>query len=155
MRWVELGAFTPIMRTHEGANKDDNWSWEKDQETTDHFRRFALVHQALAADFQALAQEASGTSAPILRHLMLVFPNDAQSRTVDDQFMIGEQLLVAPVVEEGATTRQVYLPPGSWFHVWTGEEHAGGTTVTVEAPIGSPPVFSLGQDRADLRAIPE
>lgn len=153
MRWVELGAFTPIMRTHEGANKDDNWSWEKDQETTDHFRRFALVHDALAPDFMALADEASASSAPILRHVMLVFPNDPQSLAVDDQFMIGEQLLVAPVVEQGATSREVYLPPGTWFHVWSGQEHTGGATVTVDAPIGSPPVFSFGEDRADLRAI--
>ena len=155
MRWVELGAFTPIMRTHEGANKDDNWSWEKDQETTNHFRRFALVHEALAPDFRTLAQEASSSSAPILRHLMLVFPDDPTSRTVDDQFMIGEQLLVAPVVEAGATSRAVYLPPGTWFDVWSGEQHDGGTVVTVDAPLGSPPVFSFGQDRSDLRAIPQ
>ena len=48
-----------------------------------------------------------------------------------------------------------YLPPGTWFHVWTGEEHAGGAVITVEAPIGSPPVFAFGEDRPDLRAIPE
>lgn len=152
---MELGAFTPIMRTHEGANKDDNWSWEKDQETTNHFRRFALVHELLAPDFMALAEEASSTSAPMLRHLMLVFPDDPQSLAVHDQFMIGEELLVAPVVEEGATSRDVYLPPGTWFHVWTGQEHAGGATITVEAPIGSPPVFSFGEDRSDLRAVVE
>ena len=64
------------------------------------------------------------------------------------------QFLVAPVTTEGATTRDVYLPPGStWFDVWTGESHDGGQTVTVDAPLGSPPVFSRDADRADLRAI--
>ena len=89
----------------------------------------------------------------MLRHLTLVFPGDDASRTVADQFMLGDTLLVAPVVAEGATTKQVYLPPGTWFHVWTGDMHTGGQTVMVDAPIGQPPVFSLGVDRADLRAV--
>ena len=59
----------------------------------------------------------------------------------------------ARVVGQGATTKQVYLPPGTWFHVWTGDMHTGGQTVMVDAPIGQPPVFSLGVDRADLRAV--
>ena len=61
--------------------------------------------------------------------------------------------MIAPVVEEGAVTKSVYLPPGRWFHVWTGAVYDGGRTVTAEAPIGSPPVFSRDADRADLRAI--
>jgi sulfoquinovosidase len=153
LRWTELGAFTPIMRTHEGNKKDENWSWEKDAETTAHFRRFARVHQALKPDFLSLAQEAAETGAPILRHLMLVFPKDAESRRMSDQFMIGDKLLVAPVVTEGATARTVYLPPGAWFHVWTGDRYEGGGEVEVAAPIGQPPVFAYAEDRADLRQI--
>jgi sulfoquinovosidase len=153
-RWVELGAFTPIMRTHEGNNKDDNWSWEKDPETTDHFRRFTLVHQALAPDFETWAEEAAASSMPIVRHMMLVFPDDPTSATVDDQFMLGDALLVAPVMVQGATDKSVYLPPGTWFDVWTGESIAGGQRIDVPAAIGTPPVFSRGVDRSDLRAIP-
>lgn len=152
-RWTELGAFTPIMRTHEGNNKDENWSWETDAETTEHFRRFARVHEALVPEIRGFAQEAASSSVPIVRHLMLEFPSDAMSRTIDDQFMLGDALLVAPVVVEGAEKRSVYLPPGTWFHVWTGTAYEGGNTVEVDAPIGSPPVFALGQDRTDLRAI--
>lgn len=153
MRWTELGAFTPIMRTHEGAMKDDNWSWEKDQETTDHFRRFALIHEALGPELKTLAQEAAQSSLPLVRHLIIEFPDDPASRGISDQYLLGPDLLVAPVVEEGATERSVYLPPGTWFHVWTGDEYDGGQTVEVDAPIGSPPVFSRGADRTDLRAI--
>ena len=153
-RWTELGAFTPIMRTHEGANKDDNWSWDSDAETTEHFRRFALVHDALTPEIMAWAAEAAQTSMPIVRHLMLEFPDDADARTVSDQYMLGDALLVAPVTTQGATSRMVYLPAGTpWFHVWTGDEYAGGQTVEIAAPIGSPPVFSRGADRSDLRAI--
>lgn len=153
MRWTELGAFTPIMRTHEGNLSDENWSWERDAETTAHFRRFARIHDALAPELQALAAEAATTSAPMVRHLLLEFPDDPGSRAVSDQLMLGPSLLVAPVVEEGATVRSVYLPPGVWFHVWSGTEHAGGGVIEVDAPIGEPPVFSRDVDRPDLRAI--
>jgi len=154
MRWVELGAFTPIMRTHEGNNKDENWSWEKDAETTAHFRRFAQIHELLKADFERLSDEAQQTSAPLLRHLVLGYPDDPESRLIDDQFLIGDELLVAPVVTEGTTERSVYLPPGhAWFHVWTGMSHDGGAHVTVEAPLGSPPVFSRDEDRPELRGL--
>ncbi len=153
LRWVELGAFTPIMRTHEGAFRDDNWAWDKDAESTAHFKRFANVHAALADELQSLAMDAQTTSVPIVRHLMLEFPDDPATYTVHDQYMLGPDLLVAPVLTEGATARDVYLPAGTWFDVWTGEEHQGGQVVTVAAPIGSPPVFSRGADRADLRAI--
>jgi alpha-glucosidase len=151
LRWVELGAFTPIMRTHEGNLKDENWSWDSDQQTIDHVRRFAAIHALLAPELQQLAREAADSSMPIVRHLMMVFPEDRAARAVDDQFMLGPDLLVAPVVRQGATSRSVYLPSGNWFHVWSGESYEGSATVEVAAPIGEPPVFSLGDDRSDLR----
>lgn len=151
MRWTELGAFTPIMRTHEGADKEGNWSWEKSPATTAHFRRFALVHCALRDDFMVLSDEAQRTSAPILRHLMLEFPDDPLTWDISDQYMIGDSLLVAPVVAEGATSKSVYFPGGEWFNVWTGERVAGGQRVVVDAPIGSPPVYALGRDDPRFR----
>ena len=152
MRWTELGAFTPIMRTHEGADKEGNWSWEKSPATTAHFRRFSLVHCALRPLFITLSDEAQETSVPILRHLMLEFPDDPETFSISDQFMIGDAYLVAPVVEEGATTRSVYFPEGTWFNVWTGAPIEGGRRVIVKAEIGSPPVYSHGQDRPELPA---
>jgi alpha-glucosidase len=153
LRWTELGAFTPIMRTHEGAFRDENWAWDRDAETTAHFKRFASIHAALGDELAALAEEAHLTSVPMVRHLMLEFPDDAATYAIHDEYLLGPDLLVAPVLTEGATSRSVYLPAGTWFHVWTGTELQGGRTITVDAPIGSPPVFSRGADRADLRAI--
>ena len=150
-RWTELGAFAPVMRTHQGADKLNNWNWNSDAETVAHFRKFTFVHCALADDFKALAEVAVETGAPILRHLMLVFPDDTETWNISDQFMVGDDLLVAPVVAQGATTKSVYLPAGTWFNVWTGESVQGGQRVDVEAPLGSPPVFSLGEDRTDIR----
>lgn len=153
-RWTELGAFTPIMRTHEGNRRDVNHDWDADAETVAHFRRFARVHGALRAELTALAEEAQATGAPMVRHLLLEFPDDRACWPVSDQYLLGTGLLVAPITTEGATRRAVYLPAGAtWFHVWTGEEHEGGRTIEVEAPIGSPPVFSRDRDRPELRAI--
>ncbi len=154
MRWTELGAFTPIMRTHEGNDKENNWRWESDAETTEHFRRFARIHEALGPELAVLAESAAASGTPMVRHLMLEFPDDPAAVAVSDSFLLGPDLLVAPVVEEGATSRTVVLPTGAtWFHVWTGDTYEGGETVEIEAPIGTPPVFARDADRPDLRDI--
>ena len=153
LRWTELGAFTPVMRSHEGLRALDNWAWDTDAETSAHFRRFARIHQALLPEIEAAASEAATSSMPIVRHLVLMFPDDPNVVGLDQQYMFGDTLLVAPVIEEGAITREVYLPAGHWFHVFTGDTHEGGQMVTVDAPLGTPAVFSLGVDRPDLRAI--
>ena len=120
----------------------------------DHLKRIGIKLESKVQELEAMAAEADASSMPMVRHLMIEFPNDVASRAVHDQFMLGDSLLVAPVVEEGATTRSLYLPPGTWYHVWTGDTYEGGVTLTIDAPIGSPPVFSLGEDRPDLRAVP-
>lgn len=151
MRWTELGAFTPVMRTHEGADKLNNWNWDRDAETTAHFRRYVAVHCALRPTFAALAAEAAVSSAPLLRAMVLAYPDDPIARARSDQFLVGEDLLVAPVLTPGATERTLYLPEGVWYDVWTGDKLDGGQTVTRPAPLGTIPVFSRGRDRSDLR----
>lgn len=151
LRWTELGALSPFMRTHDGNERDENWRWDADEETTAHFVAMARLHEALAPELRALAQEAATTSVPILRHLLLEFPEDPQARAVADQFMLGSTLLAAPVFAEGARQREVYLPAGTWVDVWTGEALEGGRWITADAPLGQPPLYSLGVDRPDLR----
>ena len=153
LRWTELGAFTPVMRTHEGNQQLTNWSWEKDAETTAHFRRFARIHDALGPELMVLSEQAQQRSVPMVRHLMLQYPEDVEARTIDDQYLLGADLLVAPVVEAGAISRSVYLPAGIWYHLWSGVPYQGGQRITVDAPIGSPPVFARNADRSDLRLI--
>jgi len=154
LRWIELGAFTPIMRTHEGNRRDVNHNWDTDAETIAHFRRFALVHDALRDEFVRWSAEAQVSGVPLVRHLMLEFPEDRASWLVHDEYMLGDTLLVAPILHEGEVSRSVYFPAGAqWFDVWTGDMHEGGTTAVIDAPIGSPPVFSRDADRVDLRGI--
>lgn len=152
-RWVELAAFTPVFRTHEGLRGRENWSWDRDDATTAHFARFARVHRALAAEIMALGEAHRRTGMPIVRALGLAFPDDPRGYDVRDEFMLGDALLVAPVVTEGATSRSVYLPAGEWFDVWDPSvRRTGPAEVTVEAPIGRPPVFSRAA-RSDLAGV--
>jgi len=141
-RWAELGAFNPVFRTHEGNFKDLNWRWDKNAETTDHFRAMAKLHQQLAPLYRALADQAQESGLPIIRHLLLEFPNDDAAWGVHDQFMIGSDILVAPITTEGTTSREVYLPAGSWTHLWSGLALEGPTTMTIDAPIGQPAAFA-------------
>lgn len=153
LRWSELGAFSPIFRTHEGNRKKENWSWDKDEETLAHFTRMSIVHARLAPELITLAAEAGRTGAPMVRHLVLAHPDDRESQRTHDEYLLGDRLLVAPVLAEGARTRSVYFPPGNaWFDVWTGARYEGGTRIEVAAAIGSPPVFARDADRTDLRA---
>lgn len=152
-RWVELAAFTPVFRTHEGLRRAENWSWDRDDETRAHFVRFARVHRALAPRIAALGEAHRATGMPIVRALGLAFPDEPRGYDVRDEYMLGDDLLVAPVVSQGATSRRVYLPRGPWFDVWDPtRSFTGPAEVTVEAPIGRPPVFSRVA-REDLRAI--
>ncbi len=161
-RWTELGAFTLVMRTHEGLRRAMNWNWDGGPDATQaeidatvaHFRRFARIHEALVPYFATLVDEAAATSMPPLRHLLLVFPYDPEVVGIADQFMIGDDLLVAPVVHEGQTSRSVYFPAGTYHHALRPDEtYVGPATHAVEAPIGEPPVFWRGAERVDLRAI--
>ncbi len=151
-RWTELGALTPFMRTHDGNERDENWRWDTDADTTEHFAAMARLHAALAPEVLALAEDAAETGHPIVRHLMLAYPSDPLTHALTDQYLIGSDLLVAPVLTEGQTERTLYLPEGTWTHVWTGEDHTGPGEVTVSAELGEPPLFSRTGDRPDLRA---
>jgi alpha-glucosidase (family GH31 glycosyl hydrolase) len=82
------------------------------------------------------------TGAPFLRALPLDFPDDPKVADLRDEYMFGPGFLVAPVTEQGATSRTVYLPAGSdWYNFWTNERFKGGQTVTVAAPIDTLPLF--------------
>ncbi len=151
-RWTELGALSPFMRTHDGNERDRNWRWDSDAETTAHFAAMSRLHAALAPELVSWAADAQVTGAPLVRHLMLDSPTDETVWDINDQYLLGPDLLVAPVLTEGATSRRLYLPVGTWVHVWSGTSYAGPAWVEVDAPIGEPPLFSRDVDRPDLRA---
>jgi sulfoquinovosidase len=139
-RWYELGAFTPVMRTHEGNRPDDNLQIDSTPELLAGFVRWSRVHAALAPWVRHLCDEATATGLPAQRALFLHYPGDRATFTIQDQYLYGADLMVAPVIEEGAVARKLYLPAGEWLHVWNGE-HFGAGWHEVDAPIGSPPIF--------------
>jgi alpha-D-xyloside xylohydrolase/alpha-glucosidase len=142
MRWVELGALTPVMRLHRGLYPLCNhWDFRRDGETLAHFKEYSILHGSLFPYYYTLAHEAKQTGWPILRHPYLHFPDDPQVAAYPYQFLIGDRLLAAPVIRLGRTSQQVYLPRGSWSHWWTGTSYEGPAVVSVQAPIGEVPLF--------------
>lgn len=143
VRWCELSAFTVMYRTHEGNLPDDSFQYDSDEEALALFVRMGQVWAAWADLRAELTRESAATGHPILRPMFVEFPNDDPLvYDLDLQFMVGSDLLIAPAVDQGATTVTLYLPRGTaWVHMWTDATFAGGEWVTIDAPVGFPPVF--------------
>ncbi len=142
-RWYELGAFTPVMRTHEGNRPEDNLQIDSTPALLRGFARWSRVHAALAPWVRHLCEEASATGLPAQRALFLHYPKDRETFKIQDQYLYGADLMVAPVIEEGALARLVYLPGDAgtvWRHMWSGADWAPGWH-DVPAEIAEPPVF--------------
>src|SRR5699024_12344799 len=81
------------------------------------------------------------TGLPVMRTLVLNYENDPHVYNLNDEYMVGEDILTAPVVQQGQTKRAVYLPKGEWIDFWNGVEYSGGNTILVDAPIDKLPLF--------------
>ena len=154
MRWAEMGAFTPVMRTHEGNRPRDNLQIDQDPQVLAHFARMTRVYVHLVPYLKSLVAEASARGLPVQRPLFLHFEHDARTYAIQDAYLYGADLLVAPVWQAGATEWSTYLPEGAeWVHVWSGRTFPGGQDATVPAPFGEPPVFyRASSDFAELFA---
>ena len=141
MRWCELAAFAPVMRSHEGNRPDDNLQYDSTPELLACFARWSRIHAHLAPYVRHVCDQALATGLPAQRPLFLHYPDDSALFAVQDQYLYGEDLLVAPVIGEGATARTVILPGTTpWVHAFTGEHCAPGIA-DIAAPVGTPPVF--------------
>lgn len=141
-RWAEMAAFTAVMRTHEGNRPDQNLQIDQDLEVLSHFARMTRVYRHLAPYQKAIGEEAFDLGLPLQRPLFLHFEDDPRAYETQTVYLLGPDLLVAPVIEAGLRAASVYLPKGAeWVHVWSGRAYAGGLEVEVAAPLGAPPVF--------------
>ena len=143
VRWFEFGTFLPTMRTHGTRDYNEVWSYGPQAEPI--LEKFLKLRYTLMPYLYSLGWQTHETGAPFMRALFMDFPTDP--RVLDDriattEYMFGPALLVAPVTEQGATSREVYLPAGSdWYNYWTDTKLHGGQSVTVQAPIDQIPLF--------------
>ncbi len=141
LRWTQYGAFNPIMRDILGEQRSDAIYLWSDADTVANFKRYARLHTDLFPLFYTLAKEASETGRPIMRHPYLLYPTDPLSISQEREFLLGESLLVAPVVTLEDNVKPLYLPPGKWVDFWTGELIEGGREITAQAPLDTIPVY--------------
>jgi alpha-D-xyloside xylohydrolase len=140
VRWYEWGAFQPVMRAHGERDHNEVWSYGKDAEPI--LEKYLRLRYQLMPYIYSQAYGTYQTGAPYMRALFMDFPNDPNVTDIRDEYMFGPAFLVAPVTEQGATSRSVYLPAGSdWYNYWTNERIHGGQTITAAAPIDTIPLF--------------
>ena len=139
MRWCEMNAFTPVLRGHEGLNPDINAQHDASERVLKHNAKMAKLHVALKPYIQAAVKENAESGLAVIRPLFFHY-DEKQAYEEAYEFLLGRDILVAPVLKQGAKDRTVYLPEDKWVHLFSGKEYGGGT-VTVSAPLGKPPVF--------------
>ncbi|MGA7219940.1 MAG: TIM-barrel domain-containing protein, partial [Candidatus Sulfotelmatobacter sp.] len=139
-RWFEYATFLPIFRAHGSRNFNEVWSYGKAAEPI--LEKYLKLRYQLMPYIYSLGYKTYETGAPSMRALFMDFPNDPKVADLADEYMFGPSFLVAPVTDQGATSRMVYLPAGGdWYNFWTNERIRGGREIRVEAPIDTLPLF--------------
>ncbi|KAL4448263.1 hypothetical protein ABPG75_005482 [Micractinium tetrahymenae] len=146
-RWVSLGAFYPFSRDHSDlhASYQELYRWP---EVAAAGKKALGMRYRLLPYLYSAFHAAHTSGAPVMRPLWLNFPADPHTHTFDRQFMVGDALLVSPVLQQGADSVEAYFPPGTWHSLWDDgavvEAGKGGTTATLHAPLGDIPLHMLG-----------
>jgi alpha-D-xyloside xylohydrolase len=139
-RWFEYGTFLPTLRIHGDRKHTEIWAFGKPAE--DIMARYDRLRYQLIPYIYSQAKFTHDTGAPFMRALWMDFPNDPAVADIGTEYMFGPAFLVAPVTEQGQTSKDVYLPAGSdWYDFWTNEKLAGGRWVKAAAPADRIPVF--------------
>ena len=163
LRWFAWGCFSPVFRMHgerspwyereqeyrnnirQITSGRDNEVWSFGEENTPILCKYLFLRERLRPYVRQIMREAHETGAPVMRPLFYEFPQDKAAWQVEDCYMFGPDMLVAPVMEPGVTQRRIYLPAGeTWKDAYTGQVYEGGQTVTVPAPIDIIPVMLRG-----------
>jgi alpha-D-xyloside xylohydrolase len=161
IRWFQFGAFSPLFRLHGHRlpNTDDfgggpNDVWSFGEEAYRILKYYMLLRERLRPYIMEQMRAAHERGIPPMRPLFVDFHSDAQCYEVDDEYMFGPDLLVAPVVEAKARSKDVYLPAGCiWRDAWTSLEYQGGHRITVDAPLDRIPLFLRGEAQLPIRLV--
>jgi alpha-glucosidase (family GH31 glycosyl hydrolase) len=150
LRWVELGALSPIMMEQNACanplGKQEKWKLWGDQETIDVYRHYARLHTRLLPYFLVLANQAHKTGKPLTLHPFLLHPDVEAAWSIDDAYYLGPALYVSPVVRRGVTTKQVWLPPGRFVDFDDFRVFEGNGVVDIDVPLAKLPLF-LAEDQ--------
>lgn len=140
VRWFQYGAFQPNFRTHGSRPENEVWSYGKQAQPI--LEKYLRLRYQLMPYIYSLGHFSNQTGAPFMRGLFMDFGSDPKTADLGDEYMFGPALLVAPITEQGVTSRTVYLPAGTdWYNYWTNERLHGGQNITVQAPIETLPLF--------------
>ncbi len=135
VRWTQASALMPMMQFSFAP-------WHLDPESEKICLKYTRLHEQLGDYIHSLALEAHRTGRPLIRPLFFRDPGDEQAYLARQEFLLGDRFLVAPVLEKGAVSREVYLPAGLWKDFWSGELYRGGTTLAAyPAPLDKLPIF--------------
>ena len=144
LRWAEFAALSTIMQLGGGGTGDathNPWDPRYGEGAVDVYRRYARLHMDLLPTFEALVDKASTDGTPVLVPLGVYMGDDEEAWADREAFLVGEHLVAYPVVEEGASSRAVRLPSGTWLDWWTGAAFTGPLSETVSAPLETLPLF--------------
>ena len=141
LRWAEWAVFSPIFRLHGSGQAGTHAPWTFDRQTVRVYRALSILHERAAPLIMRLWRDATRTGLPPTRPLWLEFPGDARGAAQEQEWTLGDDVLVAPVVEQGARSRRVYFPRGCWRDPQTGVTERGPRTATVRAPLTRLPYF--------------
>lgn len=140
-RWTQVGAFTPYFRNHSAMDTVRQEPWAFGQPYEDIIKKYIELRYQWLPHFYNLFVETTKTGLSVMRPLFMEYPEDSNTFNLSDQFMIGDNVIIAPILKPDTYHRVVYLPVGSWYDYWTDKLYVGGTHVLVEAPIDTLPIF--------------
>lgn len=140
-RWVQVGCFSPLFRNHSAAGTRRQEPWQFGEQVMDIYRKYVKLRYQWIPYFYDLFYEEEKTGAPIMRPLVFHYEKDEAAKVCNDEFMLGSRILAAPVVNQGAERRMVYLPEGQWYDYWTHEKLTGPVCFVREAPLDCCPIY--------------
>ena len=140
-RWIEAAVFSPLFRNHSCKGTRRQEPWQFGEEVVSIYRKYVKLRYQFLPYLYDLFYLGEQTGLPVMRPLVLHYPQDEQTFNLNSEFLVGDSLLVAPVLEQGATKKMVYLPQGDWYDYWTGEKISGGVWFIREAPIDTCPMY--------------
>lgn len=140
-RWMQLGAFTPLFRNHSNMFTRDQEPWAFGERVEEICRKYISLRYMFLPYLYDLLWQGERNGLPVMRPLFLYDQDDEETYELNDQFMVGESLLVAPVLQQGQRCRTVYLPAGEWFDYWTREKYSGKQYILKQTPLEVCPIY--------------